>query len=66
MSKGQKRGNREVRKPKQVKALQPDDNTFAGQVKLAAYNNAPRRKGRGWPDASYPRAESSLPPGSCR
>jgi hypothetical protein len=47
MAKGQKRGNREIRKPKQVKSPKPGDDTFAGQIKLAANSNAPRTKGRG-------------------
>jgi len=44
MAKGQKRGNREIRKPKQVKA--PPAADFAGQIKLAANNSAQRGKSR--------------------
>jgi hypothetical protein len=47
MAKGQKRGNREIRKPKQAGAPKPADNSFTGQMKAAANSNAPRIKGRG-------------------
>jgi hypothetical protein len=46
MAKGQKRSNREIRKPKQAKAPPPTDNSFAGQIRSAAKDNAPRGKGR--------------------
>ena len=46
MAKGQKRGNREIRKPKQAKAPPTADNSFAGQIKLAANSNALRSKSR--------------------
>jgi len=46
MAKGQKRGNREIRKPKQVKAPPAADNSFAGQIKLAANNSPQRGKSR--------------------
>ncbi len=42
MAKGQKRSNREVRKPKQEKAPPKADDTFGNQLKLAANTNAPR------------------------
>ena len=41
MAKGQKRSNREIRKPKQEKP----ESTFGNQIKLAANANAPRGKG---------------------
>ncbi|MBN9054128.1 hypothetical protein JQ506_02465 [Shinella sp. PSBB067] len=44
MAKGQKRSNRETRKPKQEKAAPKPDASFAGQLKLAANSNAPRTK----------------------
>jgi hypothetical protein len=47
MAKGQKRSNREVRKPKQDKAAPKAENTFASQIKVAANANAPRGKSRG-------------------
>lgn len=44
MAKGQKRSNREQRKPKQVKAAPKPENSFANQIKVVAANaNAPRR-----------------------
>jgi hypothetical protein len=46
MAKGQKRSNREVRKPKQDKAPPKAENTFANQIKLATNTTAPRGKGR--------------------
>jgi hypothetical protein len=45
MAKGQKRSNREVRKPKQDKAAPKAESTFANQIKLAANIKAPRGKG---------------------
>ncbi|WP_378619092.1 hypothetical protein [Nitratireductor sp. GCM10026969] len=45
MAKGQKRSNREQRKPKQEKAPPKPENSFANQLKPAADTNAPRRKG---------------------
>ncbi len=44
MAKGQKRGNREIRKPKQPKAPPKPEDTFASQIKNAANGNAPRVK----------------------
>lgn len=47
MAKGQKRSNREVRKPKQAKAAPKPDGPFAVQNnRLAANANAPRVKGK--------------------
>ncbi len=49
MAKGQKRSNREVRKPKQTKAPPKPEIPFGNQVKLAADRNAgaPSGKARG-------------------
>lgn len=46
MAKGQKRGNREIRKPKQQKAPPKPENTFGNQMMLAANANGPRGKGK--------------------
>lgn len=46
MAKGQKRSNREIRKPKQEKALPKPESTFGNQIKLAANANTPRAKGK--------------------
>ena len=46
MAKGQKRSNREIRKPKQGKAPPKPESSFGGQIKLTANANAPRGKGR--------------------
>lgn len=46
MAKGQKRSNREHRKPKQEKVLPKVENTFAKQMKLAANATSPLGKGR--------------------
>ena len=35
MAKGQKRSNREIRKPKQEKALPKPESTFGNQIKIA-------------------------------
>lgn len=43
MAKDKKRGNREIKKPKQVKALPAPENPLANQVRPTA--SAPRRKG---------------------
>lgn len=45
MAKGQKRSNREQRKPKQEKVPPKPETSFANQIKLAANANAPRGKG---------------------
>ena len=45
MAKGQKRSNREIRKPKQEKAQPKPESTFGSQIKVAENANAPRRKG---------------------
>lgn len=41
MAKGQKKSNREIRKPKQEKAAAPVEAAFAKQVRLAANANTP-------------------------
>ena len=46
MAKGQKRSNREIRKPKQEKAPPKPESTFGSQIRLAANANAPRGKGK--------------------
>ncbi|MEO9612824.1 MAG: hypothetical protein ABJG86_13155 [Nitratireductor sp.] len=46
MAKGQKRSNREIRKPKQAKAPPKAESSFSEQIKLAANVNAPRGKGK--------------------
>ena len=46
MAKGQKRSNREHRKPKQVKVPQKPESPFTSQAKLGPNENLPRRKGR--------------------
>ncbi|GGB05849.1 hypothetical protein GCM10011491_37430 [Brucella endophytica] len=45
MAKGQKRSNREIRKPKQEKAQSKPESTFGNQIKPAANANTPRGKG---------------------
>lgn len=45
MAKEQKRGNREARKPKQIKAPPAAVNPFAAPGKGAANGNVPRGKG---------------------
>jgi hypothetical protein len=47
MAKGQKRSNREVRKPKQIKSEAKPEPPFANRVKLSATAAGPREKGRG-------------------
>lgn len=44
MAKGQKRSNREIRKPKQEKAKPEPQGGFSSQIKLAANASAPRGK----------------------
>lgn len=44
MAKGQKRSNRELRKPKQEKVPTKPEATFGNQLKLATNASAPRRK----------------------
>jgi hypothetical protein len=46
MSKGQKRSSREIRKPKQEKALPKPESVFGAQTRLAANISAPRGKGK--------------------
>ncbi len=46
MAKGQKRGNRETRKPKQEKVPPKPENTFGNQIKVAANANASQGKGK--------------------
>ena len=47
MAKGQKRSNREIRKPKQEKAPPKPESTFGKQIKLAANSNASRGNSKG-------------------
>jgi hypothetical protein len=47
MAKGQKRSNREIRKPKQEKEPPKPESTFGSPVKLAANTNASRGTGKG-------------------
>lgn len=49
MAKGQKRSNREIRKPKQEKAHPKPEDTFGNQIKLAPTANASRGKVRAEP-----------------
>lgn len=44
MAKGQKRSNKEVRKPKREKVAAQPETSFANQIKTAANANAPRGK----------------------
>ena len=44
MAKGQKRSNREIRKPKREKAPAKPESTFGNQIKLAANADAPGGK----------------------
>jgi hypothetical protein len=44
MAKGQKRSNREIRKPKQEKAPAKMEAPFGSQVKQAGNSNVPRDK----------------------
>lgn len=46
MAKGQKRSNREIRKPKQEKASSKPESTFGNQIKFAA-NDANASQGKG-------------------
>jgi hypothetical protein len=46
MAKGQKRSNREIRKPKQAKTPPKAEIPLGSQVKLAANANGPRGKGK--------------------
>ncbi|MBC2860355.1 hypothetical protein [Stappia sp. 28M-7] len=46
MAKGQKRSNREIRKPKQAKAEVKPEIPFANRVKLSAIAADPRQKGK--------------------
>ena len=46
MAKGQKRSNREIRKPKQEKASPKPESTFGKQLKLAANTNASHGSGK--------------------
>lgn len=45
MAKGQKRSNREIRKPKQEKAPAKPESSFGSQIMAAANANAPGGKG---------------------
>lgn len=46
MAKGQKRSNREIRKPKQEKAPLKPEGTFGNQIKVAANANISQGRGR--------------------
>ena len=46
MAKGQKRSNREIRKPKQEKAPPKPESAFGKQIKLAGNTKSPRGKGK--------------------
>lgn len=46
MAKGQKRSNREIRKPKQEKVPPKPETSFSAQVKSAVNANLPRRTGK--------------------
>lgn len=46
MAKGQKRSNREIKKPKQVKTAPKPDDPFAKLMKQGANPNVTRSKGR--------------------
>jgi hypothetical protein len=46
MAKGQKRSNREIRKPKQEKAPPKPESVFGRPIKLAANANAEPGKGK--------------------
>jgi hypothetical protein len=46
MAKGEKRGNREIRKPKQKTAISKPADPFASQTRLAATANSKRAKGK--------------------
>ncbi len=46
MAKGQKRSNREIRKPKQEKAPPKPESPFGEQIKRAAKANGPRSKAK--------------------
>jgi hypothetical protein len=46
MAKGQKRSNREIRKPRQVKAAPKAESSSGSHIKLAANVNSPRGKGK--------------------
>ncbi len=47
MAKGQRRSNREIRKPKQAKASPKPEATFTSQIRPPVKGNAPRGKGLG-------------------
>lgn len=46
MAKGQKRSNREIKKPKKEKAPAKTDDTFSKQIRLSGNTNAARGKGK--------------------
>jgi len=46
MAKGQKKSNKEIRKPKKEKGAAAPDATFANQIKSAANANSPSGKGK--------------------
>lgn len=47
MAKGQKRSNRETKKPKKEKSPPRAEETFSKQIKLSGNSNAARGKGKG-------------------
>ena len=47
MAKGQKRSNREIRKPKQEKAQPQPEGASSNPIKLATNSNASRGNGKG-------------------
>ncbi len=51
MAKGQKRSNREIRKPKQEKVPAKPESTFGNQIKQVTSPNIPRRQDKRWPPA---------------
>jgi hypothetical protein len=59
MSEEQKRGNREIRKPKQEKAAPKPDHLFASQNRRAANTNAAARQGQDPTAGSICAAEDS-------
>ena len=46
MAKGQKRSNREIRKPKQTKPDAKADSPFPNRVEISAIASGPRGKGK--------------------
>jgi hypothetical protein len=46
MAKGQRKSNKEIRKPKKEKGAAPLEATFANQIKTAGNAGGPRAKGK--------------------